>query len=345
MESVFHLSEEEKQAMARSGLFSLGITPYYASLMDRTNPDDPLRKTHIPVMGETLVAPGEAEDPLGEGLDTVVPGLIHRYPDRVVLLACGVCASYCRYCFRSRSLHREGGFVRHWVEAIAYIQAHRGIRDVLISGGDPLMLSDGKLDFLLRRLRSISHVEFLRIGSKIPMVLPMRITKKLVTILKQYHPLGMSIHATHPNELTPEVSCALARLADGGILLGSQTVLLQGVNDSVEIMRLLMQGLLRNRVKPYYLYQCDPITGSSHFRTPVDKGLEIVAGLRGHTSGYAVPAFVIDAPGGGGKIHLAPDAVVGREGPDLLLKNHASRIYRYPDPGGLIGGDKQPGVL
>ncbi|MBU1449835.1 MAG: KamA family radical SAM protein, partial [Proteobacteria bacterium] len=222
-------------------------------------------------------------------------------------------------------------------QAIAYIEATPSVRDVLISGGDPLTMADDRLEWLLTRLRRIPHVEMLRIGTKTPAVLPQRITKDLVKRLKRFHPLFMSLHFTHPAELTPETARACSRLADAGIPLGSQTVLLAGVNDSVPVMRRLMQGLLKMRVRPYYLYQCDPIAGSGHFRTPVSKGLEIISGLRGHTSGYAVPTFVIDAPGGGGKVALYPESVVGREGGDLLLRNYAGGTYTYPDQGGERG--------
>ena len=222
-------------------------------------------------------------------------------------------------------------------QALSYIEAHPEIRDVLLSGGDPLTLGDEKLDWLLGRLRAIPHVDFVRIGTKVPVVLPMRITPKLTAILRRHHPLWLSVHVTHPAEFTPEATEALARLADAGIPLGSQTVLLNGINDDVATMTTLMHGLLKRRVRPYYIYQCDPITGSAHFRTPVSKGLEIIEGLRGHTTGYAVPTFVIDAPGGGGKIPLSPNPVVGRDGEDLILRNHEGSIFRYPDPSGSEG--------
>ena len=215
---------------------------------------------------------------------------------------------------------------------------------MLLSGGDPLTIGDDKLDYLLGRLRAIRHIEFLRIGTKIPTVLPQRITKDLVKMLKKHHPLWMSLHFTHPKELTPEVSESTARLADAGIPLGSQTVLLKGINDDAAVMKPLMHGLLMRRVKPYYLYQCDPIKGSGHFRTSVEAGLEIIKALRGHTTGYATPMFVIDAPGGGGKILMAPDSVVGRDGDDLLIRNFEGKVYRYPDPGGTLGRDKQVGI-
>ena len=333
---MIRLSEEEQMAisMKRRSL-PVSITPYFASLLDPGDPHQALRRTVVPVMDEYICTPGEAQDPLGEETDSPVPGLVHRYPDRVLFLVTEFCSTYCRYCTRSRMVgkHRKMRFdPEKWEKAIAYIEATPAVRDVLLSGGDPLTLSDDKLDYLLKRLRQIPHVEIIRIGTKVPVVLPHRITFGLTRMLRRYHPLWMSIHFTHPDELTSEVREACTRLADAGIPLGSQTVLLAGINDQVEIMRQLFKGLLQIRVRPYYLYQCDPILGSAHFRTAVDKGLEIIRGLRGHTSGYAVPAFVIDAPGGGGKIPLLPEYVVGRKDNELMLKNYAGQIYRYPDP-------------
>lgn len=347
LERVFELSADERDAVSRhQGSLPVGITPYYASLLNREDASDGLRRTHIPVGTEYLRMPGEADDPLGEDHDAAVPGLVHRYPDRVLFLATGFCSTYCRYCTRSRMVGEAGGdynFSRsQWDKALAYVEAHTEIRDVLISGGDPLTIADEKLDYLLGRLRAIKHVEFIRLGTKVPTVLPMRVTKSLTSILKKYHPLWMSIHFTHPSELTPEVTEATSRLANAGIPLGSQTVLLAGVNDDVETMKSLYHGLLMRRVKPYYLYQCDPITGSSHFRTPVAKGIEIIEGLRGHTTGYAVPQYVIDAPGGGGKIPLLPEYLVGRDGDDVLIRNFEGGIYRYPDPGGTTGAHLTP---
>jgi lysine 2,3-aminomutase len=344
---IINLSADEASAIQHhTGSLPIGITPYYLSLFGRDDPDEPLRRTHVPVSGEYLRSPGEADDPLGEDHDSAVPGLVHRYPDRVLFLTTGFCSTYCRYCTRSRMVGEPGGeysfSMPQWERAIDYIAGHPEIRDVLLSGGDPLTLADEKLEWLLGRLRAIKHVEFLRIGSKVPVVLPQRITRALTRVLRKFHPLWMSIHFTHPTELTPEVKEACARLADAGIPLGSQTVLLRGINDDVEVMKKLMHGCLMNRVKPYYLYQCDPITGSAHFRTSVDKGLEIIRGLRGHTTGYAVPTYVIDAPGGGGKIPLIPDYVVGREGDDLLLTNFERKLYRYPDPEGTIGRGRIP---
>jgi lysine 2,3-aminomutase len=345
---IFALSDDEADAVARhQGSLPLGITPYYASLMARDDPMEPLRRTHIPVGSEYLKTPGEADDPLGEDGHSAVPGLVHRYPDRVLFLATGFCSTYCRYCTRSRMVGDAGGeysFSRpQWEDALNYIADNPQIRDVLISGGDPLTLSEERLDYLLGRLRGIKHVEFVRLGTKVPAVLPMRVTRSLIRVLKKHHPLWMSIHFTHPTELSPEVTEAVTRLADAGIPLGSQTVLLKGINDSVDTLKSLYHGLLMRRVRPYYLYQCDPITGSSHFRTSIDKGLEIMQGLRGHTTGYAVPTYVIDAPGGGGKIPLLPDYVIGREGDDLILKNFEGNTYRYTDPDGTVGADRPCG--
>ena len=340
---IIRLSADEIEAIQRHrGPLPVSIGPYYASLLDEHDPLQGLRRTVVPVTAEYRQLPGESDDPLGEDSDSPVPGLVHRYPDRVLLLATGICSTYCRYCTRSRLVGATGekSVKKSQLEqAVAYIEATPTIRDVLISGGDPLSLDDDRLDWLLARLRCIPHVEFLRIGSKMPVVLPQRITPTLSRLLKRYKP-WLSIHFTHPDELTPEVAEACNRLADAGLPLGSQTVLLKGVNDTVDTLRQLFQGLLQLRVKPYYLYQCDPVSGSAHFHTPVEKGLEIIRGLRGHTTGYAVPTYVVDAPGGGGKIPLLPDAVVGRAGDDLLLENYTGRIYRYPDPGGQLGRDK-----
>ena len=339
---IFRLSEDEYAAVAQhKGSLPVGITPYYASLMGLTDAGEPLRRTHITSGGEYVRGPGEDDDPLSEDHDTVVPGLVHRYPDRVLFLVTGTCSTYCRYCTRSRLVGNPGGeyqFSRgQWEQALAYLEAHTEVRDVLLSGGDPLTLSDDKLDWLLGRLRAIKHIEFLRIGTKMPVVTPQRVTRGLVRVLKKHHPLWMSIHFTHPRELTREVAEATARLADAGIPLGSQTVLLKDINDTPQTMTELMHGLLKLRVKPYYLYQADPISGSAHFRTPVERGLEIIRALRGHTTGYATPIFCIDAPGGGGKIQLAPDPVAGREGDYLLLRTFEGKIYKYPDPNGLLG--------
>ncbi len=342
LQRMIDLSEDEMAAIrAHTGALPVGITPYYASLLDPTDPTQALRRTVVPVLGEYDLTPGEAEDPLGEDGHSPVPGLVHRYPDRVLLLVTNFCSVYCRYCTRARMVGSVGerSVKKTDIEAaLSYIENTPVVRDVLISGGDPLSLDDDRLDYILRRLRKIRHVEFVRIGSKQPVVQPMRVTTNLTRILKRYHPLWMSLHFTHPDEITPEVSEACGRLADAGVPLGSQTVLLKGVNDDLDTMRSLVHGLLRIRVKPYYLYQCDPISGSSHFRTPVSTGVELIRGLRGHTTGYAVPTFVVDAPNGGGKIPIAPDYVVGYEGDTLLLKSYDGGTYQYPDSGLKLGG-------
>jgi lysine 2,3-aminomutase len=333
---MIHLSDDEQRAMkGQAGLLPLAITPYYASLLDPWNPQQALRRTVVPTVHEQFRGSDEADDPLHEDEDSPVPGIVHRYPDRVLFLVTGQCSTYCRYCTRSRMVGHQRNHclnTEQWEQGLAYIASHPEVRDVLLSGGDPLTLADGQLEWLLAHLRRIPHVELIRIGTKVPVVLPQRITPALTRMLKQYHPLWLSIHAAHPDELTAETARACTRLADAGIPLGSQTVLLAGINDNVETMRRLVHGLLMVRVKPYYLYQCDPIPGSSHFRTPVAKGLEIIRGLRGFTTGYAVPTYVIDAPGGGGKVPLLPDYALGREGGDLLLRNYAGKVFRYPDP-------------
>jgi lysine 2,3-aminomutase len=341
-----HLTDNERDAVERrTANLPIAVTPYYLSLLDPNDPEQPLRKTHVPVGGEFVQTLGEDPDPLGEDHDTATPGLVHRYPDRVLFLTTGFCSTYCRYCTRSRMVGETNGEysfnVSQWEKAAQYIEAHPEIRDCLLSGGDPLSIGDDKLEWLLKRLRSIKHLEFIRIGTKIPVVMPQRITKELTRMLRQFHPLWMSIHFTHPDELTPETVEACERLADAGIPLGSQTVLLKGINDDVDVLKSLMHGLLKARVKPYYLYQCDPVSGSAHFRTSVEKGLEIIKGLRGHTTGYAVPQFVVDAPGGGGKIPLLPDYIVGRDGDDLLLTNFEGGVYRYPDPEGHTGNGQE----
>lgn len=336
LQRIFELSNDELDALSlHNGKLPVGVNPYYASLLDVYDKNHPLRRTVIKTIDEYNILPEEENDPLGEDVDSPVPGLVHRYPDRCLFLVTSFCSVNCRYCTRSRVVGDSNGSYRfntlQWQAAIDYIRNHKKIRDVLISGGDPLTLSDEKLEWLLSQLRKISHVEMLRIGSKVPVVLPQRITRRLVSMLRKYHPLWMSIHFTHPEELTPEVNFAVNRLADAGIPLGSQTVLLKGINDSVETMKKLYHGLLKIRVKPYYLYQCDPVAGSSHFRTSVEKGLEIIRGLRGHTSGYAVPHFVIDAPGGGGKIPLLPNYIIGKKGSNLVLRNYQGKHFLYPD--------------
>ena len=335
LQRVLTLVPDELEALKRGGaMLPFAITPYYLSLVDPCDGQQPLRRTVLPSTGEFLRTPGEADDPLGEDGHSPVPGLVHRYPDRVLLLAVDFCSTFCRYCTRSRVVGSgEIAPNESRLELIFnYLRCNPQIRDVLISGGDPLALSDEKLDWILGRLRAIPHIEFVRLGTKMTAVLPQRITPSLCRVLRKHHPLWVSMHFVHPDECTPESAQACGRLADAGIPLGSQTVLMQGINDNVATMKQLVHKLLLMRVRPYYLYQCDPISGSSHFRTPVSKGLEIIAGLRGHTTGYAVPQYVIDAPGGGGKIPLQPQNVVGREGDYLLLRNFEGKTFRYPDP-------------
>ncbi|MFZ5570812.1 MAG: KamA family radical SAM protein [Thermodesulfobacteriota bacterium] len=334
LEVMLKLSDNEREALLLNAVkLPLGITPYYMSLISREDAAQPLRRTVVPTAHEFLRSAGEADDPLGEESQSPLPGLVHRYPDRVLLLLQDFCSTYCRYCTRSRVVgHGKIIPSRSRLEkALAYIEETKQIRDVLLSGGDPLVQGDDRLEWILSRLRRIPHVEIIRIGTKVPAVLPQRITPKFVKMLKKYHPLWMSLHFTHPDECTPEAYRACGMLADAGIPLGSQTVLLKGINDDVDTMKALMHHLMKMRVRPYYLYQCDPISGSTHFRAPVEKGIEIIRGLRGFTSGYAVPTYVVDAPGGGGKIPVTPNYVVGREKEDLVLTNYENGLYRYPD--------------
>jgi lysine 2,3-aminomutase len=335
LEKMICLIDEERSAITGSeSELPLGITPYYMSLVSPEDPNQPIRRTVIPSVRETVRTAGESDDPLCEDTMSPVPGLVHRYPDRVLLLLSDFCSTYCRYCTRSRVVgHGAIRPSRSRLEgAFAYIERTPAIRDVVLSGGDPLMLGEDKLSWVLSRLRRIPHVEIVRIGTKVPAVLPQRITPRLVRLLRQHHPLWMSLHFTHPEECTSEAYRACAMLADAGIPLGSQTVLLKGVNDDLDTMRALMHNLLKMRVRPYYLYQCDPISGSSHFRTSIDTGLAIIRGLRGFTSGYAIPTYVVDAPGGGGKIPLMPDYIAGRDHDALLLKNYENAVFRYPEP-------------
>lgn len=311
----------------------LRITPYYASLLVNKSADYALSRTVIPQISEYLLNKGELSDPLCENEDSPVPNIVHRYPDRVLFLVTDFCSAYCRYCTRSHMVAKDkfNFGVKELELAFKYIESHTEIRDVLLSGGDPLTLTDESISYILARLKKIKHIEFIRIGTKVPVVLPQRITSRLVNILKKYHPLWLSIHFTHPDEVTPEVTEACKRLANAGIPLGSQTVLLKNINDEPDVMKELMHSLLKIRVRPYYLYQCDPVPGSEHFRTSVEKGLEIIHSLRGFTSGYAVPHYVVDAPGGGGKIPLLPEYYAGREGNNILLRNYTGELFRYPD--------------
>jgi len=332
LERVFTLSADERDAVRKlAGRLPLGITPYYAGLVAES---PALRKTKIPATAEFVRSPGEYDDPLGEDSHNPVPGLVHTYPDKVLFLATDFCATYCRYCMRSRLVGKGTFLPDHamWERALDYIRKHMEVRDVLISGGDPLIMADDRIEWLLARLREIQHVEFLRIGTKVPAVLPQRITRELCRMLKKYHPLFMSLHFVHPDELTAETSRACERLADAGIPLGGQMVLLKGVNDDAVVMKRLCTGMLKVRVKPYYLHQCDAIAGSAHFRAPVQSGLDIIRALHGHTTGYAVPTYMIDAPGGGGKVPMTPNYVASRQGDDLVLRNYSGKLYRYRDP-------------
>jgi lysine 2,3-aminomutase len=315
---------------------AFAVTPHYFNLIDPDDPDCPIRRQVIPLPGEAVVSPGEMSDPCGEDSHMPVPGLVHRYPDRVLFLVTSRCAAYCRYCTRSRVVSGAGGqeLDTDFDEAFAYLEKHTEVRDVLLSGGDALLLSDDKLRRILSRLRAIKHIEFLRIGSRIPIFLPQRITPELCAMLREFHPLWMSVHVNHPRELTTEVRDALGRLADAGIPLGNQSVLLAGVNDDTEVMRALIHKLLQSRVRPYYLYQCDLIHGSAHLRASVAKGVEIIESLRGHTTGYAIPQFVIDAPGGGGKIPVNPGYVLYHDKEKVVLRNYEGRVFEYPERAG-----------
>ncbi len=341
IERIIDPSDDERRAMLFGhGCLPFAVTPYYASLLNRHDTAQAVRRCVIPTPAETVTSAGEADDPLGEDTDMPVPGLVHRYPDRVLFLVTDYCSTYCRYCTRSRSVGRHkgnGGLKDRWQQALDYIESRPQVRDVLVSGGDALTLPDEAVDWLLTRLHAIPHVEFVRMGSKVPAVLPQRVTRQFTRMLKRHHPLWLSLHFAHPDELTPETVRACEMLADAGIPLGSQTVLLKGINDDAATLKSLFHGLLRARVRPYYLYQCDPITGSGHFRTPVRAGIDIIRSLRGHTTGYAVPTFVIDAPGGGGKIPVSPCYVEGRDGDDLLLTNYEGLGFRYPDQAGSQG--------
>ena len=335
LEARINLTDEERAGVLLAGTkLAMAITPHFFNLIDKDDPDCPIRRQVIPRIEEAWTAPEELADPCGEDSHMPVPGLVHRYPDRVLFLVTDRCASYCRYCTRSRVVSGVGEqqLETQWEAAFQYLEEHTEIRDVLLSGGDPLLFSDAKLDKILTRLRAIPHIQFLRIGSRIPIFLPQRITPELCAMLKKHHPLFISIHSNHPKELTTEVRDGLVRLAEAGIPLGNQSVLLRGVNDSTEVQKALVHKLLMCRVRPYYLYQCDLITGSSHLRTPVAEGVSIIENLRGHTTGYAVPQFVIDGPGGGGKIPVNPNYVVDSSEGKITLRNYEGGIFDYPDP-------------
>ena len=342
LSTFLKLSNDELAVVEQNINLPVRITPYYASLLAGCRPDHPLRRSVVPVMDELFTSADESSDPLHEHNDSVTKCLVHRYPDRALFLVTDFCSTYCRYCTRSHMVAKEkhNGMSgrKDWDQAFEYLRQHSEVRDVILSGGDPLTLSDGMIDYLLSKLRAIPSIEIIRIGTKVPAVLPQRITPSLIRILRKYHPLFMSLHFTHPEELSPETRKACNMLADAGIPLGSQTVLLKGINDNTETFRKLFHELLKVRVKPYYIYQCDPIPGSTHFRTNVEKGLEIIKGLRGFTSGYAIPHYVIDAPGGGGKIPILPEYVTGRNEKGLILRNFEGKEYIYPDHGSGTAG-------
>ncbi len=325
--------EELAGATLANHKLALGITPYFFNLIDPSDELCPIRWQVIPREQETHTAAWEMSDPCGEDTHSPVEGLVHRYPDRVLFLVTDRCASYCRYCTRSRLVSNATGYDFHpnFEAQIDYIRRTPSVRDVLLSGGDPLLLSDEKLETLLSRLRGIPHVEFLRIGSRIPIFLPQRITPALCEMLRQFHPLFLSVHSNHPRELTTEVRDALGRLADAGIPLGNQSVLLRHVNDDPEVMKAHVQKLLMCRVRPYYIYQCDLIAGSAHLRASVRRGLQIMEALRGHTSGYAVPTYVIDAPGGGGKTPVSPEYVLSRNADRVVIRNYEGKLFEYPE--------------
>lgn len=326
--------EEEEGVRQCLGTLRMAITPYYLSLIDPEDPFDPIRKQAIPTALELHKSSSDLEDPLHEDSDSPVPGLTHRYPDRVLLLITDKCSMYCRHCTRRRFAgHHDKALTLHQIDkAIQYIAETPEVRDVLLSGGDALLVSDETLEYIIKKLREIPHVEIIRIGTRAPVVMPQRITDDLVNMLKKYHPIWVNVHFNHPNEITPESAIACAKLADAGIPLGNQSVLLRGVNDCVHVMRTLVHELVKIRVRPYYIYQCDLSFGLEHFRTPVAKGIEIIEGLRGHTSGFCVPTFVVDGPHGGGKIPVMPNYVISQGTNKVILRNFEGVITTYTEP-------------
>jgi lysine 2,3-aminomutase len=329
------LTQEEEEGVKQSlATLRMAITPYYLSLINPDDPHCPIRKQAIPTAMETHQSPADLLDPLHEDEDSPVPGLTHRYPDRVLFLITDMCSMYCRHCTRRRFAgQKDDESPGERIEkAIDYIAKTPQVRDVLLSGGDALMVSDQKLEYIIKRLREIPHVEIIRIGTRVPVVCPQRITNELVDMLKKYHPIWVNTHFNHPNEVTPEATEACAKLANAGIPLGNQSVLLRGVNDCPNIMKRLVHALVKIRVRPYYIYQCDLSMGLEHFRTPVSKGIEIIENLRGHTSGYAVPTFVVDAPGGGGKTPVMPTYIISQSPGKVVLRNFEGVITTYSEP-------------
>jgi lysine 2,3-aminomutase len=331
---VLQLNDSELKALNARDLFRVDITPYYISLIDPTNPNDPIRRQVIPTAGEINAFTGMMADSLAEDRHSPVPGLVHRYPDRVLMLVTTQCASYCRYCTRSRIVGDPAEtFSRSEFEMqLEYLRRTPQVRDVLLSGGDPLTLAQGLLEELLTKLREIPHIEIIRIGSRVPVFMPQRVTSELTDMLQRFHPLWLNIHVNHPNEITAELAEATDQLTRAGIPLGNQSVLLAGVNDCPHIMRKLVQDLVRIRVRPYYLYQCDLVAGAGHFRTPVAKGVEIIEALRGHTSGFAVPTYCVDAPEGGGKIPIMPNYHISSSDHKIVLRNYEGFITTYEEP-------------
>ena len=333
-EKVIRLTDGERQALSTPNLFRVDITPYFISLIDPDDPNDPIRKQVVPSSAELVPFTSMMEDSLAEDRHSPVPGLVHRYPDRVLMLVTTQCASYCRYCTRSRIVGDPSAtFSRVEFEMqLEYLKNTPQVRDVLLSGGDPLVLAPKILEEILSRLREIPHIEIVRIGSRVPVFLPMRVTDELCDMLQKYHPLWLNIHVNHPNEISAELNQACDKLTRAGIPLGNQAVLLAGVNDNVHIQRQLVQELVRMRVRPYYLYQCDLVEGAGHFRTAIAKGIEIMEGLRGHTSGYAVHQYIIDAPGGGGKIPVTPNYLLSMSDHKIILRNYEGYITTYEEP-------------
>ena len=326
--------EEEEGIRKCLGTLRMAITPYYLSLIDLNDPNDPIRRQAIPTANELHQSSADLLDPLHEDTDSPVKGLTHRYPDRVLLLVTDQCSMYCRHCTRRRfaGQHDQAVPVDQIDKCIEYVREHTEVRDVLISGGDPLVMSDDRLEHVISELRKIDHVEIVRIGSRTPVVMPQRITPELCAMLKKYHPIWLNTHFTHPKEVTEDSRRACAMLADAGVPLGNQSVLLAGVNDCVYTMKKLMHELVKMRVRPYYIYQCDLSMGLEHFRTPVSKGIEIIEALRGHTSGFCVPTFVVDAPGGGGKTPVMPNYVISQTPHKVILRNFEGVITTYTEP-------------
>ena len=335
LKKYIQLTPEEEEGVAKSlQTLRMAITPYYLSLIDPNNPHCPIRRQAIPTAAELHQAAADLLDPLHEDEDSPVPGLTHRYPDRVLFLITDQCSMYCRHCTRRRfaGQHDCESPSERIQKAIDYIARTPQVRDVLLSGGDALMVSDAMLESIIQRLRAIPHVEIIRLGTRTPVVCPQRITDDLVNMLKKYHPIWINTHFNHSNEITPEATEACAKMANAGIPLGNQSVLLRGVNDCVHTMKDLVRDLVKIRVRPYYIYQCDLSMGLEHFRTPVSKGIEIIENLRGHTSGYAVPTFVVDAPGGGGKTPVMPNYIISQSPNKVILRNFEGVITTYTEP-------------